>query len=236
MSRFYQLVLFILKNYKRASNLILEALLTAIVAGLIFDPRWKPYTDQYVIMGKSIFLMVLGTAISYRLSRVNYTGQISMLLSRVSRKTYYLASGVSSILVAVLFSAILDAYLMLVVDVRPTLLVGVPMLLSSFFNLVLSVAIIHIFSIYIIKDQMVRLLGPVVLSLGALPGWYSGLPLEQVFHFLAYLLPPLHANLTGLMNGQVSFLSYLYLGLYSIFSIALGMYLFERRSLTNLQR
>lgn len=236
MSRFYYLVTFLLKNYQRATNLIIEGFCTAIVAGIIFDPRYRPYTDEYVLLAKSIFLIVFGVLVSYRLSKVHYTGQISMLLSRVSRTQYYLASIVSSMLIVLFFSLALDIYLLTVIHIRPALLFGLTMLIAGFFNLLLGVLVAHMFTIYIVKDLWIRLLAPVIIGLGALPGWYSGLPLEKFLQFISYIFPPLHTVLIELLHGSFNLSTVLYPALYSGLALFLGIKLFESRSLTNLQR
>lgn len=236
MSRFYYLVTFLLKNYQRATNLIIEGFCTAIVAGIIFDPRYRPYTDEYVLLAKSIFLIVFGVLVSYRLSKVHYTGQISMLLSRVTRQQYYLASIVSTMLVVIFFSLLLDIYLLVIIQIRPSLLFGLTMLMAGFFDLVLGVLVAHMFTIYIVKDLWLRLLAPVIIGLGALPGWYSGLPLEKLFQFISYIFPPLHTITTHLMQNNFHILTVVYPAVYSGLVLILGIKLFMSRSLTNLQR
>lgn len=234
MRRLIYLVSFMMKNYWRSVHGILEAVILGVFAGIIFDPRWAPYSHDYVVLAKQIFLLIIGVAVSFRMSRVHYAGQLTVLLSRVSRREYYLASVTVSTLIAALCGLFLDLDLLVLVRVQPGTLFCLPMILGSLCNLILAVAVTHLFTIYLVKNDFARLLAVVVIGLGAMPNWYSGLPMEGVWRYLADLLPPMSGIMDGLMRQNLRFGWFVYAGIYGLLMIGMGIYWFEKRSLTNL--
>lgn len=234
MRRFIYLISFMMKNYWRALHGILEAVVLGAFMGIIFDPRWRPYTNDYVVLGKHIFLLIIGVVVSFRISRLHYAGQLTVLLSRISRKGYYLASIIVSTVITLLFGLCLDLDLLTIVQVQPGVLFNLPMVLGSILNALLVVSVTHLFTIYLVKNDLARLLAVVVVGLGAMPDWYTGLPIEGLGTFLTFLFPPISPIIDGLMQQSPGAGWLLYASVYSVLIIGVGMNLFGRRSLTNL--
>jgi hypothetical protein len=223
-----------MKNYWRSLHGIMEAVILGIFMGIIFDPRWAPYSQDYVVLGTHIFLLIIGVLVSFRLSRIHYAGSLTVLLSRISRKGYYLASITVSTLITLFFGLCLNLELLMLVRVQPAVLFNWPMIFGSLLIIIMVVAVTHLFTIYIVKNDLTRLLAVVIVGLGAMPDWYMGLPAEGVWRFVTYLFPPMSGIINGLMQQGVGVGWWIYAGLYSLLIIGGGVYLFGRRSLTNL--
>lgn len=235
MNRIFYSITFLIKNYYRSTLLILEWLILGIFMGIIFDPRYLPYTAEYVILAKSIFLIILGVVISYRFTNTQYKSQLSVILNRMSRIQYYIISVFSSFVFVIGFSILLDFYLVLIIKTDLYILLNYQMLISSFFMLVMTALIVHISSIYIIENILFRFLTPVIIGLSAIPNWYSELPISWSFKLCSYLLPPIGLNITGLLQNKFSIGLLFYSFFYSFAVLFFGIFLFKKRSFSDLR-
>lgn len=234
MPRFFYASIFLLKNYQRNTLFIWEWLIFGIFIGIIFDPRFVPYTTEYVILAKSIFLVIIAVVISFRFTKTQYKSQLSVILNRISRVDYYIISVFSSLGLAVMFSILLDLYLFLIIKTDLKVLLNYQLLLSNFLILVMSVLVAHIFSAYITKNILFRFLVSVVIGLGATPNWFSNLPFTWVFQSSSYLLPPIGLNIINLLENKFSVGLISYSFLYCLAVFFFGIFLFKKRSLSDL--
>ena len=234
MSRFLTLVKFLIANYRRNTHLIVEWVLTAISLGVVFDPRWAPYTGENIILGKSLLLIILGVVISFRLIKNQYNRHISVLLNRVTRSSYYLASIVSSFIIVIFFGVVIDLYMLLALGANPTTLFNIHFVLISSFNILVTVSVVHLFSSYIFRDRSLKILGPIILGLGSIPDWYRVLPGKSIFKIISYAFPPLGHNLKMIMELDLGYGRLIYLIIYMGVLITIGTKLFENRSFNDL--
>jgi len=71
-------------------------------------------------------------------------------------------------------------------------------------------------------------------KVGFIPDWYQGLPVESIFSFLSYLLPPLGLNIIQQKAGSCSIVLVVYSIIYFLITVIVGSILIKRRSLGNL--
>lgn len=235
MKRLVYLVRFLLTYYWRTTRLALEAVIFAgVFIGVIFDWRWAPYSYEYVVMARSIFLLIFGTLVTFRLSKVQYSGQLTVLLTRVSRQGFYLASVLATLVVVGFFTLLLDMYLVAAAQVELTVLFGLPTLAVSVFTVLLTVGLTHLFSVYLVPNMLTRLLAPVFVGICAMPDWYNNLPGEALWRMIAQVFPPIGRNIVGLLQQDVNVWMVGFAGVYGLLLVGIGIKLFERKSLTNL--
>lgn len=234
MSRYVYGMIFLLKNYWRKTHLILEWVLLGIWIGIIFDHSFAPYSSGYVLMMKNLFYIILGTVISIGFIKTTYREPLTVVLNRLSRKEHYLLSVFTCVITTLGIGLLLNIYLVLVVRIDFLVILNGINIVSHFLVLATTVLIAHLFSNYIFQSYTYRILLIIALGLGTVPNWYEVLPGEALWKWVAYLFPPLGVMTTHLMAGIASFGDLLYLLVYGVVVLVIGVNLFCHRSLSDL--
>jgi hypothetical protein len=202
--------------------------------GILLNPSYRPYTYEYIVLVKNAFLVIFGLGTSFQLSKLTYSRELYVVLNRVKRSWFYFASLLTSILIVGLLGIILDIYILLFSGLGLVELFKLSFVIYSVINLILTVSVAHLFSVYIVQGKYCTL-GFILVGLGCLPNWYEGLPGERLFNLLSYLCPPLGANIVhqqtmefsiGLLGGSL---------VYLLVVITIGALLIKKRSFTTLK-
>ncbi|HLV08732.1 MAG TPA: hypothetical protein VKY40_00840 [Halanaerobiales bacterium] len=234
MSRMVYLVIFLAKNYWRRSNFLLQFLILAMVCGYFIDPGYAPYSYDYIVLIKNFALIIIAFITTFQMNKINYDRSIYVLLTRVKRKFYYLSAVLSSFIIVLGFSILLDIYILLFTGLSFYNFFTLSLIIYSILNIFLVIVVSKLFSVYTMGNAY-QIVGLIITGFALIPGWYENLPFEKVLSYLNHVLPPLGSNI--LVQQSKSFFNWnLPLSiLYLIIALSIGIRLFENRNLTDLK-
>ena len=234
VNRLIYLVFFLIKNYWRKTNFLFQFLIFAIVCGYFIDPRYAPYSYDYIILIKNFLLIIIVLITTYQMNKINYNRTIYVLLNRVKRKLYYISAAFSAFIIVLGFSILLDIYVLIFAGLSFFDFFTITVVFYNIINITLAIMVINMFSVYTVAGRY-QVIGLIMIGFGLIPKWYENLPFEKILYYLRYLLPPIGNNiLTQQRNSFFSWnliLSFLYLLIVYI----IGVYLFKKRNLSDLE-
>ena len=234
MFRLIYLISFLIKNYWRKTHFVIQFFILAVVSGYLFDPRYAPYSYQYIVLVKNITMIIISYLTVYQLNKKSYNRSIYVLLNRVKRSWYYLGSVFSSAIIVLFLSLLLDIYILIFTGLSFFDLFNLSLIFYSISNILLTILIANLFSLYTIMGKY-QVIGFLLIGFGSIPDWYVSLPLEKTFYYLSYLLPSLGKNI--LLQQEKIFLSWTMFWslIYMIFILIIGIRRFNRRNLVDLK-
>ena len=235
VNRMMYLVVFLIKNYWRKTNFIFQFLIFAIVCGYFIDPRYSPYSHDFIILTKNSLLIIITLITTYQMNKINYNRTIYVLLNRVKRKFYYTSVAISVFIIVLGFSILLDIYILIFAGISLQNFFTFTLVIYSIINISLAIMVINMFSVYTVAEGY-QVIGIIMIGFGLIPKWYENLPFEKILYYLSYLLPPIGNNI--LIQQNNSFLSWnlLLSFLYLLIIYIVGVNLFETRNLTDLKQ
>ena len=194
VNRLIYLVFFLIKNYWRKTNFLFQFLIFAIVCGYFIDPRYAPYSHNFVILIKNFLLIIIALITTYQMNKINYNRTIYVLLNRVKRKFYYTSTAISVFIIVLGFSILLDIYVLIFAGLSFHKFFTFALVIYSIINISLAIMVINMFSVYTVAGRY-QVIGLIMIGFGLIPKWYKNLPFEKIFYYLKYLLPPIGNNI-----------------------------------------
>lgn len=234
MIRRIYLVVFLIKNYWRKTNFIFQFLIFAIVCGYFIDPRYAPYSYDFIILIKNFLLIIIALLTTFQMNKINYNRSIYVILNRMKRKYYYISNVISAFIIVLGFSILLDIYVWIFADLSFYNFSYIVLNFYSIINIFLTIMVINMFSVYTMAGRY-QIIGLIMVGFGLIPRWYEKLPFEKILYYLKYVLPPLGNNI--LIQQSKSYFSWnlLLSFLYLLIVYIIGVKLFEKRNLSDLK-
>ncbi len=234
MNRMIYLVIFLIKNYWRKTNFIFQFLIYAIVCGYFIDPRYAPYSHNFIILIKNFLLIIIALITTFQMNKINYDRSIYVLLNRVKRKFYYISTVISAFIIVLGFSILLDIYVLIFSGLSFFNLFTFSLIFYSIINISLTIMVINMLSVYTVAGRY-QVVGLIMVGFGLIPKWYENLPFEKILYYLKYVLPPIGNNI--LIQQSKTFFSWslLFSFLYLLIVYYIGVNSFEKRNLSDLK-
>lgn len=233
MASYISLSFFLLNNYWRKTRFILQFTVFCIIVGFLIDPRWAPYTYKYIVLVKNVYLVIVGYITVLQFSKLTYNRSLSILLTRSRRYSLYLASCSGSIMIVLLFSLLMDTYIVIFSGLGIGGFFTADLIILGFMNIVLTIVTTHLFSFYIIKRKNI-IYGFLLIGFGLIPEWYNNLPLESLLKYLSLVLPPFGSNIIIQQARNMTFSSIFISIIYLSAMLVIGIISFNNRNLTDL--
>mgnify|MGYP006297581563 CR=1 FL=1 len=234
MNRMIYLVIFLIKNYWRKTNFIFQFLIFAIVCGYFIDPRYAPYSHNFIILIKNFLLIIIALITTFQMNKINYDRSIYVLLNRVKRKLYYISTAISAFVIVLGFSILLDVYVLIFSGLSFYNLFTFSLIFYSIINISLTIMVINMFSVYTVAGRY-QIVGLIVIGFGLIPKWYKDLPFEKILYYLKYVIPPIGNNILIQQNKTFFSWSLLLSFLYLLIVYIVGVNLFKKRNLSDLK-